>query len=153
MYRQIVSWARDRKGTAALEAGLIFSLFLAPLSLATGEFLHMRTESKQMREAVHNVMISIAQSPESYTDDQAEVLLEAAAGTGAAASITTACEDPDRLYATGGAEGDQHSGYCGPADEQLVWRVVTVTRPYSHLFFDGLVKNNQISVQTAWRVQ
>ena len=144
MYRQIVSWARNRKGTAALEAALIFSLFLAPLSLATGEFLHMRTESKQMREAVHAVMISIARTPESYTDVEAETLLEAAAGSGATASITAACEDPDRLYATGG---------CGPADEQLVWRVVTVTRPYSHLFFDGLVKNNQISVQTAWRVQ
>lgn len=153
MYRQIVSWARNRKGTAALEAALIFSLFLAPLSLATGEFLHMRTESKQMREAVHAVMISIARTPESYTDVEAETLLEAAAGSGATASITAACEDPDRLYATGGAEGDPATGYCGPADEQLVWRVVTVTRPYSHLFFDGLVKNNQISVQTAWRVQ
>ena len=153
MLRRFASWARNRKGTAALEAALIFSLFMAPLSLATGEFLHMRTESKQMREAVHTVMISIAQAPENYSDDQAEALLEAAAGTGAAANITTACEDPDRLYATGGAEGDHETGYCGPADEQLVWRVVTVTRPYSHIFFDGLVKNNQISVQTAWRVQ
>ena len=152
MRRHIIKWLRDRRGTAALETGMVFSLFVAPMVLATGEFIHLRGETNTMHEGVHSAMLVIAQSPASFSNAEAEALIEQAAGTGANAVITNACEDPDRLYATGGDEGDDE-GYCGPNDEQLKWRAVTVTRPYSHIFFDGLAKGDQISVTTVWRVQ
>ncbi|MCI4645809.1 MAG: hypothetical protein MRY64_13600 [Hyphomonadaceae bacterium] len=153
MMYAILRWLGDKRGTAAIETGLVFSLFTAPMVLVTGEFIYLRGQSNEMREDVHTALLTIAQAPENYTNAEAEVLIEQAAGTGANAVITNACEDPDRLYSTGGAEGDQTDGYCGPEDEQIQWRAVTVTRPYTHVFFDGLAKNDQIAVTTVWRLQ